>query len=73
MIDDLEPLLDDHDLERITKRARSSWQKDRVYGGADKLPFVRVGRLIRYRPADVREWIERNLRTSTSDDGQAVT
>ena len=69
MINDLEPLLSDLDLERILKRAQSSWQKDRVYGGENTIPFIRVGRLIRYRPEDVRAWIRRNRRTSTSDTG----
>ena len=29
--------------------------------------FVKVGRLIRYRVKDVTEWLESNIRTSTSD------
>ncbi len=28
------------------------------------LPFVRVGRLIRYDPQDLREWISENKQTS---------
>jgi hypothetical protein len=65
----LEPLLNDRDLARLTGRARSTWQKDRLKGGPDALPYVRVGRLIRYRPKDVEDWIARNIRTSTSDQG----
>jgi hypothetical protein len=64
-----ERLLTDHDLERITGRKRSCWQKDRVYGGPNTIPFVKVGRLIRYRPCDLNAWLERNLRHSTSDTG----
>jgi len=48
-------LLTDHDVARITGRARSSLQKDRVHGGG--IPFVRLGRLVRYRPADVEAWL----------------
>ena len=40
-----DPLLSDRDLERITGRSRSSWQKDRLTGGG--IPFIRVGRLVR--------------------------
>ena len=29
--------------------------------------FIKVGRLIRYRVKDVTEWLESNIRTSTSD------
>jgi hypothetical protein len=51
----LDPLLDDHDVERITGRARSTLQKDRVLGTG--IPFVRVGRLVRYRQADVSAYL----------------
>lgn len=51
----LHPLLDDREVERITGRARSTLQKDRVTGAG--IPFVRVGRLVRYRRADVAAYI----------------
>jgi hypothetical protein len=51
----IEPLLDDHDLERITGRARSSWQKARLTG--DGPPFIRLGRLVRYRRDDFEGWL----------------
>jgi len=62
----IRPLLTDIDLEKITGRSRSCWQKDRISGGEDMLPFVRIGRLIRYRPEDVEAWIARNIRSNTS-------
>jgi len=37
----LDPLLSDRDVERITGRARSTLQKDRVSGSG--IPFVRIG------------------------------
>lgn len=43
----LDPLLSDRDVEKITGRARSTLQKDRVVGSG--IPFVRIGRLVRYR------------------------
>jgi hypothetical protein len=51
----LDPLLSDRDVARITGRARSTLQKDRVVG--DGIPFVRVGRLVRYRPSDVNAYL----------------
>ncbi len=40
----------------------------RVTGGGP--PFVKVGRIVRYRPAAVDAWIEQRERTSTSDPGR---
>ena len=71
-IEPLEPLLSDFDVSEITGRSRSTLQKDRLRGGPDVLPFVRIGRLIRYRPQDVRYFLERNMRKSTSDPGPAA-
>lgn len=64
---DLE-LLDDHEVARLTGRARSTLQKDRVRGGG--VPFVRLGRLVRYRRADVATWLAA-LPTRTSTSGAA--
>ena len=52
----LDPLLSDRDVERITGRARSTLQKDRVIGTG--IPFVRIGRLVRYRAADVAAYLD---------------
>jgi predicted DNA-binding transcriptional regulator AlpA len=60
----LEPLLSDHDLERITGRARSCWQKDRVNGSGPN--YIRVGRLIRYRANEVSDWLSSRTYSSTS-------
>ena len=58
--------LTDFDLERLTQRARSSWQKARLTGTGP--PFVRFGRLVRYRASVVEAWLAAHpsLR-STSD------
>lgn len=63
-MDTAETLLTDDDLERITGRAKSCWQKDRMVGAGPK--FIRVGRLIRYRRADVEAWLNARTATSTS-------
>jgi predicted DNA-binding transcriptional regulator AlpA len=52
----LDPLLSDRDVEKITGRARSTLQKDRVSGSG--IPFVRIGRLVRYRQSDVEAYLE---------------
>ena len=44
-------LLNDHEVADITGRARSTLQKDRLFGTG--IPFVRIGRLVRYRQSDV--------------------
>jgi hypothetical protein len=63
----LDPLLSDSDVARITGRARSTLQKDRVAGTG--IPYVRVGALVRYRESDVAAWIDGlPRRCSTSDD-----
>jgi len=63
-----EPLLTDFDLAEITGRARSTWQKARLLGTGP--PFIRLGRLVRYRAADVEAWLSAHpaLR-STSEAG----
>jgi predicted DNA-binding transcriptional regulator AlpA len=49
-------LLSDRDVEKITGRARSTLQKDRVSGSG--IPFIRLGRLVRYRRSDVAEYLD---------------
>ncbi len=66
-MDPVEVLLTDYDLEHITGRARSCWQKDRLTGLGPR--FIRVGRLIRYRRRDVEAWLDSQSRISTSDPG----
>jgi predicted DNA-binding transcriptional regulator AlpA len=51
----LDQLLSDREVAMLTGRARSSLQKDRSYGGG--IPFIRLGRLIRYRSSDVDAYI----------------
>jgi len=52
----LDQLLSDRDVERITGRARSTLQQDRVSGVG--IPFVRVGRLVRYKQTDVTAFLD---------------
>jgi len=36
----------------------------------DGPPFIKVGRAVRYSPADLEHWVESHRRTSTSDVGR---
>ena len=59
-------LLDDYAVAEITGRARSTLQKDRVAGTG--IPWVRVGRLVRYRESHVAAYIAAlPTRRSTSE------
>ena len=59
----LEVLLTEHEYARITKRSVASARRDRLLGQG--CPYVKLGALVRYRPDDIRAYIERNLRHST--------
>jgi predicted DNA-binding transcriptional regulator AlpA len=50
-----ERLLDDKAVAEITGRARSTLQKDRLVGTG--IPFVRLGRLVRYRESDINAFL----------------
>jgi predicted DNA-binding transcriptional regulator AlpA len=65
-----EPLLTDRDIERITGRKRSTIQKDRMHSGG--IPFIRLGRLVRYRPSTVNAWLASHptFRSTAEADGK---
>ena len=68
-----DPLLTDADVARLTGRARKTLQKDRLRGGAESIPFIRLGRLVRYRLSDVQRFIaQRPALRSTSDVSGAL-
>jgi predicted DNA-binding transcriptional regulator AlpA len=58
-------LLSERDLQRITGRSASSWQKDRVQGTGPR--YIRVGRLVRYRTDDVEAYLRSRTVSSTSE------
>lgn len=61
-------LLTDADVARLTGRARKTLQKDRLRGGDNVIPFIRLGRLVRYRLSDVERFIaQRPTLRSTSE------
>jgi hypothetical protein len=63
----LEPLFDEFELSRITGRSVGSHRRDRLLGIG--CPYVKLNALVRYRPQDVRAYIERNLRGTLNKVG----
>jgi len=57
----IEPLFDEFEYSRITGRSVASARRDRLCGIG--CPHVKLGHLVRYRPEDVRTYIEQNRRT----------
>jgi hypothetical protein len=55
----LEPLLDEYECSRITGRSVASLRRDRLVGRG--ISYVKLQALVRYRPCDLRTYIERNL------------
>jgi len=66
----LDTLLSDRDVEKITGRARSTLQKDRVSGTGIK--FVKIGRLVRYRESDVRSYLAALPARRSTSEGSAT-
>lgn len=57
----IEPLIGEYECSRITGRSVASLRRDRLLGNG--IPYVKLQALVRYRPSDVREYIERNLQS----------
>lgn len=51
----------------IGSRTPEAW---RLRGGGP--PYIKVGRLVRYRRADVDNWLQDQTRNSTSDAGRTT-
>jgi predicted DNA-binding transcriptional regulator AlpA len=61
-------LLNEEQVSRLTSLPKSRLQKDRCIGGSRSIPFVKLGRLVRYRESDVAAWMaEQKAYRSTSE------
>ena len=60
-------MLRTRDAARYTGLAQSTLEKLRVYGGG--CPYIRIGRVVVYDPADLDTWLAAHRRISTSDHG----
>ena len=63
-------LLKESEMCGLVQKSEKWAQAARLHGTGPR--FVKLGRSVRYRAADVLEWIEQNIRTSTSDNGEGV-
>ncbi|MCH7664748.1 MAG: helix-turn-helix domain-containing protein [Acidobacteria bacterium] len=63
----VEPLLTTKQAALLLGLNHRSIEALRLRGGGPR--FVKLGRAVRYRPADLAEWTEAGLRRSTSDPG----
>jgi hypothetical protein len=57
-------LLNEKEAAAILRVSVSKLQKDRIRG--DGVPFVSLGRSVRYKTKDIISYIEENTRSSTS-------
>lgn len=61
----IEPLQDESAISKLLDCEVKTLQAWRCRGGGP--PFIRVGRLVRYRPQDVEAWITSRRVSSTSE------
>jgi predicted DNA-binding transcriptional regulator AlpA len=67
----VEALLTEAQVSEILGRGVPTLQKDRVAGTGPQ--FIKMGRLVRYRPADVQAWLAERVRRSTSEGAAEAT
>ena len=67
---DVEHLLTTAEAAEIVRLSHTHLEKMRVYGRGPR--FVRLGRAIRYRRADLAAWVEAGLVGSTSEADRAA-
>ncbi|WP_342111029.1 transcriptional regulator [Methylobacterium sp. SI9] len=61
-------LLDEHAVAKRQRRSVKTLRNQRVAG--DGIPYLKLGRSVRYRLSDVIAWEQARLRTSTGDVGE---
>lgn len=61
----MKPLIDEKACAALRGCAVPTLQKERVRGDGPR--FVKMGRLVRYRPEDVEAWIEQRIFSSTTE------
>lgn len=63
-MDDVSSPIDTTAASAYTGLSRSTLEKLRVFGGGP--PYLKLGRAVRYRPADLDSWLAARLVESTS-------
>jgi excisionase family DNA binding protein len=66
----MEELFTTAELAKLLKLSPRSLEDDRLRGKG--IPFVRIGASVRYRASDVRAFLDKNVRVSTSNSGVAA-
>jgi predicted DNA-binding transcriptional regulator AlpA len=62
-------VLSEEEASVYVNLAKSTLAKQRVYGGKDAIPYVKLGpRRVGYLKTSLDEWLASRLRHSTSDD-----
>jgi hypothetical protein len=64
-VEDFKPPLDTLGAAAYTGLAASTLEKLRVYGGGPR--YLKLRRLVRYRPADLDDWLAERIVSSTSE------
>ena len=59
-------LLTTKEVARLTNMSEAYFEQSRVRGGPDTLPYLHIGRSVRYQPAEVTKWLAARGRTNTS-------
>ena len=65
--DEGDRLIDTHEAAKRLGVAYRTLMNARIYGGAAAVPWVRIGRSIRYSTREIDRYIRANTRTSTSE------
>jgi hypothetical protein len=63
----MDQLLDQKTAARFLRLSVRTLERLRVAGAGPR--YARLGRLVRYRQQDLVDFVDRNLRTSTSEEG----
>jgi excisionase family DNA binding protein len=67
-ITDLDELLNQSKVAKILGVTEKFLEARRCRGGG--VPFIRVGRLVRYRRSDIEAWLESRRVSSTTEAGK---
>ena len=65
----MERILNQNEVAKLLGISTRTLERHRVTGTGPR--FARVGRLVRYRQCDLTDYVNRNLRSSTSDKERA--
>jgi predicted DNA-binding transcriptional regulator AlpA len=66
----MEILLHQKEAAHILGLSVRTLERQRLAGTGPR--YVRLGRLVRYRPQDLADFVDRNLRRSTSEESNAT-